>query len=954
MREVLLDTMIGAPERVSSVLEPALESIAEADFPARWGSLLPRLVAQLQASEPARVHAALRAALALAKSFEWRDQERRAPLEDVVAATFEPLARVLDSLDRVPLQHAEAAHMQSLALRVFYSCMQYGLPAAVRSPDAITPWLDLSLRLLLREIDPQLPEHAQKAHWHAKKTALRVWLRLFGRVGNTRCMDPDAGGAAAAAGPGSAEQQRELAWSRFFEQQYAPRLLATTLELLSWPGRGLAVPGKILALCVQFCDDAMRYASTWALLRRDLGTFLERLLFPLLCFGEEDAELWSSDPNEYIHREYDVEEEFFSPRANSVNLLIHLARFRPRRYFERLMQFLHGLLEHERQAPAEQRDPRRKDGALCAVGALNYKLKRSSEYAPHLQALLIAYVYPEFESPHGFLRARACWVLSQFYDAPFADEAAFLAGLERVLRCLQDPELPVRVAAAIATKYLLWRDLGRDAMRPLLPRLLQELLALTRQIDSDDVIECLQHLIERYPEEMLEYAVPLLASICEQLLSRQYDPEDDQAGAATEQCFESLRALLDVLRKRPECVPQVQSHLLAIVRRFLSPDCVDLLQPVLDVLAWITFYAPLPLADDLWTAYPLLLTAATSYAVDYLDDMLAAFDNFVSRGTDAFLARQLVAPTLEIFARLARDAKSPQYETGVACKLVECVLLACHSHRPCPQLDALLPDLLALTLTRYQTASRSSLRVLLVSVLVNVIFYAPAEALAALEARGWTQQALALWLAHAEETDERRVGLPRLHDKKLSLCALTALLAAPPPGPLQSPQALVTLLRTALRLHRAYEEQRRQEAEQAAAEKDSDEDEDENGGGSDDDEMLQDGEGDDEEEDGEDEEVDDEEDVQPEFDDELGMLAMAARMARQQFRADDDFDDGLLQKDEEESSLLDALEPAQLLLQASATLNAARPDLVAQMQPLLDTSELAYLAQLATPQPATA
>ena len=57
---------------------------------------------------------------------------------------------------------------------------------------------------------------------------------------------------------------------------------------------------------------------------------------------------------------------------------------------------------------------RQKDGALLALGALHSRLHKKESYANALSPMLEKHVAPDFNSPHGFLRSRACWVYSQY------------------------------------------------------------------------------------------------------------------------------------------------------------------------------------------------------------------------------------------------------------------------------------------------------------------------------------------------------------------------------------------------------------------------------------------------------------------------------------------------------------------------------------------------------------
>lgn len=49
---------------------------------------------------------------------------------------------------------------------------------------------------------------------------------------------------------------------------------------------------------------------------------------------------------------------------------------------------------------------RQKDGILHIIGAVAKILLKKNLYKDQVELMLVTYVFPEFQSPHGFLRAR--------------------------------------------------------------------------------------------------------------------------------------------------------------------------------------------------------------------------------------------------------------------------------------------------------------------------------------------------------------------------------------------------------------------------------------------------------------------------------------------------------------------------------------------------------------------
>ena len=80
VRENLLEAMIFAPSVIRAQLGLCLRRIAGADFPERWPSLLPAVVANLQQQEEQRLSGALAALRVLCRVYEFKPEDARPPL----------------------------------------------------------------------------------------------------------------------------------------------------------------------------------------------------------------------------------------------------------------------------------------------------------------------------------------------------------------------------------------------------------------------------------------------------------------------------------------------------------------------------------------------------------------------------------------------------------------------------------------------------------------------------------------------------------------------------------------------------------------------------------------------------------------------------------------------------------------------------------------------------------
>lgn len=76
-----------------------------------------------------------------------------------------------------------------------------------------------------------------------------------------------------------------------------------------------------------------------------------------------------------------------------------------------------GMLTQILNNPAT--DAPQKDGALHMIGSLADVLLKKKPYKDQLDQLFLKYVFPEFNSERGHMRARACWVMHYFAEFNF-------------------------------------------------------------------------------------------------------------------------------------------------------------------------------------------------------------------------------------------------------------------------------------------------------------------------------------------------------------------------------------------------------------------------------------------------------------------------------------------------------------------------------------------------------
>ena len=86
---------------------------------------------------------------------------------------------------------------------------------------------------------------------------------------------------------------------------------------------------------------------------------------------------------------------------------------------------------------------------MSAIGHLKERIDEQGEtVVATVEPMLQQHILHEISSPQPFLRAKACWVYGEFCN--IKNEAHLIQATEAIFQQVFAPELPVKLAAALA------------------------------------------------------------------------------------------------------------------------------------------------------------------------------------------------------------------------------------------------------------------------------------------------------------------------------------------------------------------------------------------------------------------------------------------------------------------------------------------------------------------------
>ncbi|MPC45668.1 Importin-7 [Portunus trituberculatus] len=261
---------------------------------------------------------------------------------------------------------------------------------------------------------------------------------------------------------------------------------------------------------------------------------VQDVLFPLMCYSDADQELWNSDPYEYVRVKFDIYEDLVSPVTAAQGLLLSTVRKR-KEMLEKTMVFLMQVLT------TPNVDPRHKDGVMHMIGTLGGVLLKKKIYKDQMETMIAQYVFPEFQSPFGFMRARViketenddltnvmCKIVTTYTDqlTPIAVEmctqlaATFqqaitamglLSTIETLINCMEEnpkimeqiEPITLQVVGLILTKNVM--EFYEEA--------LALVYSLTSTRISPDLWKCFEMMFQMFKSDGFDYFTEMMPAL---------------------------------------------------------------------------------------------------------------------------------------------------------------------------------------------------------------------------------------------------------------------------------------------------------------------------------------------------------------------------------------------------------------------------------------------------------
>ncbi|XP_076030766.1 importin-7 msk isoform X2 [Oratosquilla oratoria] len=755
IRDAIVDAVVHAPDLVRVQLAVCTYQMVKHDFPGRWTTIVDKISIYLQNPDTSLWMGALLCLYQLVKNFEYKKKEDRNPLHEAMSMLLPMCYERLVHLLPDPSEHSTL--LQKLILKIFYALTQYHMPLDLLDREHFTQWMEAVRQIGDRPVPEQTlqvdeDERPALPWWKVKKWALHILARIFERYGCPKTV--------------SKEYKPFAEW---YVKTFSEGVLQVLLKILDQFRSKVYVSPRVLQQTLHYLEQGVSQAIVWKLLKPHMLAIIQDVLFPLMCYSDADQELWNTDPYEYVRVKFDIYEDLVSPVTAAQGLLLSVVKKR-KEMLQKTMTFLMQVLT------TPNVDPRHKDGVMHMIGTMGGLLLKKKIYKDQMETMIAQYIFPEFQSPHGFMRARACWILQNFDEIKFIQEQNIVTAMTGIQHALMhDHELPVKVEAAMAlSAFLASQVKAEKIVEPNIRPIVQELLKVIKETENDDLTNVMCKIVTTYTEQLMPIAVDMctqLAATFRQVVESE-DGADEKAITAMG-LLSTIETLINCMEENPEIMAQIEPITLQVVGLILSKSVLEFYE---EALALIYSLTSTRVSVDMWKCLEMMYQVFKKDGFDYFTEMMPALHNYICVDTEAFLSNEGHVAAVFDMCKTILTADVAEDDECHAAKLLEVLVLQCRG-----RINQCLGSIIQVVVERLtREVKTTELRTMLLQVVIAGLYTAPDLLLQVLESATLPNTNTPL-LAHfikqwIHDTD----CFLGLHDRKVCVLGLCTLLQLGP------------------------------------------------------------------------------------------------------------------------------------------------------------------------------
>lgn len=675
VKDMLIQTMINCSKQAPHcirILKPALVTIVSSEYPMhRWDDLLPKSLELISNGDLDLAYIGLLCLSEIFRTYRWKENDSRQDLELLISNYFPPLLQYAnDSLlaNEENVNNAKIGDILKLIIKIYKFVTFHDLPFVLQREEFFVPYANLFVKVIQMPLSKEFLDKTDKESrgvysWvRCKKWAYANLFKLFQRYA-----------CRSLSGRYEYEEFRVL-----FVEQFLPSFLQTIFEQIeNWGSGALWLSDESLYYILNFIETCTTQKKTWPLIQPHYGIILKHVIFPLLTPNEDTLETFENDPQEYIHRNLELWDNDYSPDLAAASVLITTVGRHPSLTLAPTMEFIVEILQANVASTSSMslEQAVQVESVLKMVSnILDKLLEKKSPYRNDVECMLKTFILPLFNSNYGFLKARVCDICSKLGDISFQDPNTIETILQGIMSCLNDSSdsyLPINLSASLALQTFISEPHFNQALTGSVVPIMQKLLSLSNEFESDSISGVMQDFVEQYSEQLQPFGIELMTTLVQQFLKLAVDlneasnidpstlmnnediPDESDKEMAALGILSTVISILLSFENSLEIVKSLEQAFYPAAEFILKNDMEDFYRELSEFVENSTFLLR-QVTPITWRILELVGEAnrkEESMVAYYLEDFMLMINNILAYGSDELRKNDFYSKILfEIYA----------------------------------------------------------------------------------------------------------------------------------------------------------------------------------------------------------------------------------------------------------------------------------------------------------------
>lgn len=610
---LLIGLSLNIPEKVRSQFEEIAHRVIKHDYP--WEDFIPSIKNGFLNEN--LLHSSIVLLYHACKFYEVVMSDKRKNLIVLIEEFFPKLISLLEDLVNSQ-KDIKFMYIQPI-LMIFWSCFYVELPAELATVEVLQRWIWCFKQILVQSLDgldafveddSEQHERAKTPQWMCKKWAVQIIHRFFTRYFNKNYL-----------------KNQNLFISEYFQSVWAVDFYNIFLNSL-FTFQTKFIPEPVLNYYLKYITQTIKFDVIFRNMPKEtIQSLLISVCLQMLRRSQSDEELFQDNPTEFIRKEADLSRAYFTQKHSAITLMQTLCAT------PYILPFFSFICK-EFQRPI---DCIKKEALMLAVGSISEYLKVHPRIKNSLEEALFRYIFPEFLSDSGLLKARAAWVYSKFGQIEFVDLNVQMQVFNYMCSLMVDKDLPVRYVAAVSLPRLLHWEVCKARLQTEVSKLIQIYLQMIKEIDSEEVMEALESVISAFPDEVRPFAAELsgfLISTFEEIMGKVQKDNEELSGIAVS-TLNTIAKIIDIFNDNKEELVLL-SHKLQNILIFCFQN-TEYFESANTIFTCLLYYSPAGSLEHLYHLFEYLKisligdTTKKPIAAQYIEDVFPVIGNLIMK-----------------------------------------------------------------------------------------------------------------------------------------------------------------------------------------------------------------------------------------------------------------------------------------------------------------------------------